>query len=139
MAPKVAFGPLRSHLIHPWTVALPVTFHVSFAWRGNDHTSRAGSKRPVARACQVGASEDLGLAPVRASGPAGRLVFARFIKVAGPTANATKAEAPTRHRTIAAMVVRCIPILRVAEGLISRSDIWRLLDGHETFWLRPSL
>src|SRR5438477_13101728 len=44
MAPKVAFGPLRSHLIHPWTVAFPVTFHVSFAWRGNDHTSRAGSK-----------------------------------------------------------------------------------------------
>src|SRR5205809_8105089 len=44
MAPKVAFGPLRSHLIHPWTVAWPVTFHVSFAWRGNDHTSRAGSK-----------------------------------------------------------------------------------------------
>src|SRR5207253_9298059 len=44
MSPKVAFGPLRSHLIHPWTVALPVTFHVSFAWRGNDHTSRAGSK-----------------------------------------------------------------------------------------------
>ena len=31
-------------MIQPWTVALPVTFHVSFAWRGNDHTSRAGSK-----------------------------------------------------------------------------------------------
>src|SRR5437867_3477024 len=86
----------------------------------------------VSPVCQVGASKELGLGPVPASVPPGRFGFARFIRVVGPTAKATKAEAPTIHTTIAARVVRCIPILRVASGRIFRSDIWPLLDGHET-------
>src|SRR5205809_896912 len=73
----------------------------------------------VSPVCQVGASKELGLGPVPASVPPGRFGFARFIRVVGPTAKATKAEAPTIHTTIAARVVRCIPILRVASAASS--------------------